>query len=293
MSELPEGEIPPGKQVPVRVASKIQQEEGEFSHSALIFTNDPRKKQVKLTVTGTIRDYAAADPPRIVFGDLRSEAARSARSVVYSQVWERATISEVKPSREDLTWAIKPADPDRLAELNARSGYEVEVTAPAEASGGKYDASLEISLAPEDAEGEPRKVRLQVTGSVPALAYLQGEKLDRARKTVKLGVLRQGEGAETRLLLKVRDADELAIEGIESDPQFLQVRIDPVSEKGTTYRISIRVPPDAPLSNFYSYQRGEVRIRTDHPRLPVLKFHVEFAVTSWPGELGARPLADS
>jgi hypothetical protein len=292
MSYVPEEAIPPGAAVPVRVASKLDQEQGEFSHEALIFTNDPAKHQIKLTITGTIRDHIGAYPPRIVFANLARDAACSARSVVYSQIWGRFTIAEVKPSQKGLTWKITPADPGRLAELDARSGYEIEVTTPEDLPGGTFTASLQMSVVPAEASGEPRRLTLPMTGKVPAFASLRGSRLNALRDVVELGVVRRGEGAETRLLLTVRDKRRLTIEEIESDPEFLQVRVDPVAEKGGSYRISVWVPPDAPPSNFSSDQKAEVRIRTDHPRLPLVKFQVEFAVTGHTANFGNESLAD-
>lgn len=279
MSVLPGGAIPPGAEVPVRVASKLDQEEGEFSHSAEIFTNDPARKALTLTIAGTIRAYVGAAPPRIVFANLRRDEAGSARSVIYSQVWDAFTIRDVKPSRAGLTWKIAPADPARLAELNARCGYEVEVTTPADLPGGTFDASLDLSLAPAGTTGEVRQLALPLRGEVPAFATLLGEQFNSLRDVVELGVIRPGERGEARLLLVVRDRRELTIEGIESEPPFLQVAVDPATDEGGTYRILVRVPHDAPPSNFCSEKKAKVRIRTDHPQLPLLTFQVEFAVT--------------
>ena len=103
---------------------------------------------------------------------------------------------------------------------------------------------------------------------------------------VRLGVIRGGQSAETSLLLVVRDHRKVTIEGIECEPRFLQVPVDPVTETGGTYRILVRVPPDAAPSDFSSEKRGEVRIRTDHPGVPLVKFRVEFAVTGWTAQLG-------
>jgi hypothetical protein len=67
---------------------------------------------------------------------------------------------------------------------------------------------------------------------------------------------------------------------VETSPEFLEVRVSPYksgSESLGLYRIDVEVPPDAPMGNFLS-EAGEVRILTDHPKLPVLEFEVAFAV---------------
>jgi len=108
---------------------------------------------------------------------------------------------------------------------------------------------------------------------------MHGAKL-RPVRTLDLGVLRQGETIEGVVVLALRDRSPLGVERIECRPEFLQVSVEPLKEEAGLYRVRVRVPPDAPPSNYYAKQQGEICIRTDHPKVPELELQVAFAVYS-------------
>ncbi len=66
VSDLPDQPVLPGNSVAVRISSKIQQKEGFFSHSASIFSNDPKKQQFSLAISGVIRTSLGCSPERVV-----------------------------------------------------------------------------------------------------------------------------------------------------------------------------------------------------------------------------------
>lgn len=283
MSDIPEMPIPPGGEVGIRVASKIAQKEGAFSHSAIVFTNDPQNSTIRLRIQGEVRKYIGAHPSRIVVADIKRNETRTAELTVYSQVWKDFEIRDIHSSLAGLNWQLLgPADPAALRKLGARSGQRLQVTVPAETAVRDFWERLELTAVPA-AGAEPRRLVVDVSGSVLARVELTGAKLDALHRVVRLGALRKGEGAVERLALVVRDDHrEVTIDEIETDPSFLQVRMTSHERSGGAarlYLIELEVPADAPACNYLT-EKANVRITTDHPVAPTIEFGVAFAVAS-------------
>jgi hypothetical protein len=280
MSDLPDDAILPGTGAPVRIASKIAQKSGDFSHSATIFTNDPQNPSITLCIQGTIRRYVAAYPTRIVLSGMRRKESKSVQAVVYSQVWDHFDLDDVVSTLDGLSWRVAPADSDTLAKLDARSGYRLEVTVPPDLPGGSFWERLQMSVIPDDEAASPRTFVLDVTGSVSSRISIHNPKID-SQKVLRLGVLRGGEGARERLIMNVRDEyRKLAIRHVDATPDFLRVDVAPYrsgANKLGLYAIDVEIPRDAPMSDFLA-SKGEIRIQTDHPTVPTLTLEVAFAV---------------
>lgn len=283
MSDIPEMPIPPGGEVGVRVASKIVQKEGAFSHSAIVFTNDPQNSTIRLRIEGEVRKYIGANPSRIVVADIKRNETCAAEVTVYSQVWKDFEIRDIQASLAGLNWELLgPADPAALRKLGARSGQRLRVTVPAETAVRDFWERLELTAAPA-AGAEPRRLVVDISGSVLARVELTGAKLDALNRVVRLGALRKGEGAVERLALVVRDDHrDVKIHQIETHPSFLQVQMTPHERSGGAarlYLIELEIPADAPACNYLT-EKANVRIITDHPVAPTIEFGVAFAVAS-------------
>lgn len=280
MSDLPNVAIPPGTGAAVRIASKIAQTSGSFSHSATIFTNDPNNSSITLSIEGTIRRYVAADPPRIVLSGMRREQSKSVVVVVYSQVWENFDLEDIMTTFDGLTWRVAPAGADALEKLDARSGYRLDMSVPPGLPGGEFWETLQMSAVPRDEPAYSRTLTVDVTGKVLSRISIDHPKID-GQEVLQLGMLRGGEGVRERLIMKVRDDHrELVIRNVDTTPDFLHVHVAPHSaaaEELGLYTIEVEVPRDAPMSNFLS-DKGEIRVETDHPVVPTLTLEVAFAV---------------
>lgn len=286
VSVLPKGEIPPGMGGPVEVESKLDgQSEGPFRHTAAFLTNDPQTPRIELTIQGEVRSYLAVSPSGIHLGTLRRGQPAEASVLIGSQAWEAFSVAAVQSSIEGLAWDFQPAPPEKLAELNARSGYAATFRVPADRVGTGFSGWVEVVArgARETPEGQERTIRIPLSGRVPPLRTVYGKEVDH-EGVVRVGFLAQGKGAKVRLLLRVRGDDrEIRVEKIETRPDFLKASVEPhggaPADKGL-YSIFIEVPEDAPLCNFWGPDgMGEVRVLTDHPEMPeIVKLRVEFAV---------------
>jgi hypothetical protein len=279
VSDLPDQPVLPGKSVAVRISSKIQQKEGFFSHSASIFSNDPKKQQFSLAIRGVIRTSLGCSPERVVLSD-PAPAGQAPKVLVYSQLWDRFKISRVESSIKDLKWRIADADRGALRGLKALSGYSLSLDLPPLPK-GKITAWLQVTVQPPDTSSAPRVLTVDLFARDIQRITVEGPNLDFG-DTVRIGPLRKGEGGQARLIVKVADEHRhLRIKNIETEPPYLHVSVAPLSiDKPDTglYVILVEVPKDAPPGGYMGPDYAKMRIVTDHPSVPELKFDVLFAV---------------
>jgi hypothetical protein len=282
MSHLPEGEIPPGAQVPVRVTTKLDKQEGEFNHSASILTNDPKRPSIALRIAGVVRKYVAAHPPGLSLGSIKRGQPQSAETVVYSEVWDDFNISDVRASNPELEWEIAAVEPASLQSLGAKSGHRIKVTLPPRTSSGSIHERLEL-LASPGADAPARSLVIDIAALVKSRMYLEGPKYNGVLGVLNLGPLAFGEGASSRLIWTVNDEHRhLEIKEIQVDPPFLRVDAAPIGKEGIRfgiYRIEVTVPKDAPTCN-YCIEKAKVVVLTDHPVIPRVSFQAAFAIAS-------------
>jgi hypothetical protein len=283
MSDLPERPIMPGEAAVIRVSTKSEEKEGRFDHTAAVLTNDPANKRITFCVSGKFQKLIAFDPPGLIATSLERNQKSTLRTVAYSQVFRDFELESVTSTLEGLTWEIESADERTLEELEARSGYRITLTLPATATTGDFWKSLAIKVRSNDDPPRIREARCKIAGSVVPRADMAGEKYS-AGRILNVGSLRRWQGATERLTLTVRDDHRnLEVKSIEKTPDFLEVEVSPIvpdRPDSGLYWVNVTIPRDAPPSNYVGSRKGEVRIVTDHPEVPVMRFWVQFAVTS-------------
>ncbi len=139
--------VPPGGEGRVRVGLKDPGHSGPLKTGLLdrgitLLTNDPDKEKLLVGMTATVVRRLAFEPQAIVFSSIdalnASEAARTAEVVLYSQTWDRFDLGGAVSSRSGMKWKIEPAPKERLKELEAKSGYRVEITLPPDMPEGAF-----------------------------------------------------------------------------------------------------------------------------------------------------------
>lgn len=282
MSDLPSLSVPPGGQVAVEVASKLdRQPPGEFVHTATILTNDPEQPTITLRLEGMVRRLIGASPERIVLSGLRRDQEHTKSVTIYSQVWQQFRIENLSSSLPGVTWElIGQAGKEQLEKLDALSGWQLHVNLPAGLPAGNFWGELAMDVVPQVPEAEPKRFVLEIAGTVLARITLSGPQMD-SKKGVVLGVLEAGVSRSARLILKVRDEHrQLQVQQIDIEPPFLKVTVAPVQPRGEQlglYTVDLEVPADAPMCDYLS-KPGKVTILTDHPAVPAVDFAVRFAV---------------
>ena len=283
MAELPERVIPAGKQGKVVVKWNTRYRPAEYFETASVLTNDPLNPKIRFIIRGRVRGQLGLDPPSLAFGKVSPDRPAMCEGIVYSQVWDHFVVEQIESSLPGLTWELEPAAPDALVRLQAKAGYRLRVTLPAEVPQGHFSHWMRLQV--NQPAGRPRELpqyEVTLSGQVLRRLCVYGDGID-GTGVVYLGPTESGRGWRRKLLMKVRDPErELHVERIETTPPFLEAR---VSRRPTAagsdpglYDLEIEIPADAPDCLFMGFPSGQVRILTRHPRIPELALPVKFAV---------------
>jgi len=284
---LPDEPIPPGGQAEVKmgfteVAKRDELKPGHFSKGIRVLTNDPEHPDILLELTATVNRRVAVvpSPLTLTIDSSKPSSRRSAETWIYSERWKAFELSSARASQKNIQWRIEPATEEKLNELKALSGYRVFVTMPAEMAEGRFADWIEFAAKPVAGKGEAA-CRLEIQGRVEGRLEFFGPKIV-GRNVLRLGSLQQGEPARETVLMKINDQRrQLAVEQIEVEPAFLRARIVPYAAGPKPiglYRVEVAIPADAPSGAFLGTHCGIVRLKTDHPRLPIIELRVDFAV---------------
>ena len=187
-----------------------------------------------------------------------------------------------------------------------RSGYRVAVTMPPDLPEGPLAEWIELVGASHGGNGDrtqgaggkghgvvvsgpgsaseaPETLRIPIHGSVHGRLELHSPKL-LGTNLLLWGTLREGQPAHETIFLKLNDdRRQLSVRRIETEPAFLRASLAPYraeADRAGFYRIDLELPADSPSSAFTAPHRGWVRLRTDHPRLPLIEVKVDFCIVA-------------
>ncbi len=277
--------IPPGEVGRVQVVWKTVFDSGSFHESATIKTNDQNVPEIKLVVRGNVLREFGFQPFQLDFPRLLPGKNQSRTALLFSEKWDSFGIANVASTMPGLTWKIKPADTEALAEADAKSGYQITFTTPEDLTTGRHSHRIRFQLLPQG-EQEARSVELGSVANVIRRLSIYGPSLKTTADgtgEVSLGNLRLGQGKHLRLMVKVHDEDStLSGAKIVTQPDFLQATITPheasAHKKYGFYDLDIRVPKDAPEGIHDGINAGQLRLMPNHPRIKEVKLRVIFSV---------------
>lgn len=283
VGDLPEGSIPPGGSVDVRLTWHAEEVMPMFSQTVQIWTNDPDEanRPIRLTIAGTVEELVQILPGgEWHVGNISNAKAAEIEGSVFSQ--EEFEIQKIESSGETIAATARPLTDEELAPIGATSGYEITVTVPPSSEIGDFSEKLSIHT---DLKGESL-LTVQVTGTRrgpfqilprPGVTWLDGPQV------VNLGSFKASEGAEAGLLLflnKPAGGEDVAIEGVETEPDFLKVTFSRDEQFADPdrlrYSVKVAVPPGLPPVARIRKNAGTVWLKTSHPGAEEIKLRVEF-----------------
>jgi hypothetical protein len=141
---LPERAIRPGTEARIDVSFDLLLKTGDVHRTITLMTNDPQTPELRLELYARLRAHLAARPEQVQLALKVAEPKRAAEAFVFSQIWERFELLAVKKSLEGMSLRIEPASPGQLKQLDAQSGYRVEVAMPTNLPDGQFAEWVEF-----------------------------------------------------------------------------------------------------------------------------------------------------
>lgn len=251
--------IPPQASAEINVEWDVRKLSGQTEGHALLHLNDPSRPEIDLTLKGEIVQPIEIKPyPAIYMSAFQGEEA--ARSVTIVNTQERlVTINKLEQNGDHFVANLETVQAGKNYELIARIAPDAPV--------GRYRESVVLHT---DDPAHPR-LRVEVNTLVKADVFVNQEDVDFGQ--LSLTQLKQDKNIlplVQQSLIVTRRTGRLAITAIESDIPFIAVAQDPPGKAGT-FRLDIGLDLGKVFPGKF---QGNVRIRTDDPKFPVLSIPI-------------------
>ena len=286
LSEVSEDAIAPGATTRVKVQWTAKSDNGPFRQTASIFTNDPLRPSLELSVDGEILSASGVEPPDLGFGKVAVGDSATAQVYVMSMLQDDLTVSAPELSdaatRDRFDVKIEPVDTKDLPNKSAKRGVRVTVTAKPGLPVGRFAQWLSVKTNLADAETLEIPVQGQIVGDIS----VHGTGWSEEQGALKIGSVKSSEGYKGKLNIVIRgeDADKVAFQLKSADPPELKVTVgEPRKLKDTLVQVplEIELPPGMrPMVRLDTAQGepGHIVLSTTHPKIKELALGVHFAV---------------
>jgi hypothetical protein len=161
------------------------------------------------------------------------------------------------------------------------------VTLRPELPRGALRASLAIRATAAAGTGSAaeRTLELSIHGDITGRVSVEGHGFESGNR-LELGTIWRGESRRRTVAIFVRGLhQDLNISEIHARPEFLKVQVEAreqISAQLSRYKVHIDIPADAPIAHCLGAASGEIRLSTNHPDAPKLRWSVDFAVLERP-----------
>lgn len=288
-TRLPDGgQVPSHASAAVTLQWTVKRFTGAYHQTATILTNDPRRPEVMLAVSGRIVPAVRVVPGQCVFSSLLVGATASGEVRVYGYRAEPLKINDCRfsdpASARFFETAIVPLSAEEVAqEPDARNGFAVRVTLRPGLPVGPFrqDLVLATSL------GLAAKVEIPVQGRITSPVSVAGPGWDSRAGLLKLPPIDAQAGMTRSLLLLVRGphCQTTTFRLVRVVPACLTVELGETQAapdgESTRTPLVIRIPAGSPPGSYLGPPPGElgqIVIETNHPQQPQLRLLVSFAI---------------
>jgi hypothetical protein len=286
VANLKTKEIPPGRSAKVTLEWTAGDHLGEYHQTATIRTNDPLRRQIRLTVAGKITTVFQIIPRELVFSRISAGGGASGEVHLYNYASDSfeitgSALSDPKIAEYfDVTY--EPLPPERLDKV-AQSGYLVRVTVKSGLPRGLFRQKILLNT---NTKSTPT-IEVPVEGTIGSDISVLGRGWNDKNSVLTIGVVGSHKGAERTLSLVVRGPHrkEVEFKPIDVFPELLEVRIGKTTSinNGVAMQtpLTIRIPKGNRPANHLGSKQGKIGriiLQTNHPQVPELKILVKFAV---------------
>ena len=268
--ELDTEEVAPGDTATLHVSWQGKKVDPSFHHGGSVFTNDPKRSDIRFTVRGRVDAVVTMQPERIWYaGNVSSGEPTKFTARMFSRVFPKLTIESVLTGSEFTSLDFIPMTKAELVSNDALCGYRVEVTIRPDFPVGVLSENVKIEL--KELE-EHLEVLLEARryGNIH-IQPMAGTLFNERERGVDLGTFSARNGRKADLMLIVDqigfDMDLQFLE-VETDPKVLRVSLLPIGKRSATvgrYRMTVEIPRGTNSMKRLKGNIGTIRCRTNHP----------------------------
>lgn len=258
MGDLESDVLLPGESTTVTMTWNTGYKSEAYTQTAIIATNDPVRSIIELEVSGEVKAELIA-PEQLAFDATDVGVQTEATFIVFSQVWDDFTITDVQCDAPGFEWVAEPIGVDvvALSDSDASSAWQIRAfTAPFEF--GEFKSKLTVTAQPNDG-GEDVTRELTCMGKVRKPINFYHPDIHPTHG-LDVGTLIAGKEHQFHVVVRARTDVDRPIEVLKLEPKELQASLEPLGTAGS-YRLTLTIPDDCPMLVFNADQkRGFVQI---------------------------------
>ncbi len=285
LSDMVDTELAPGASQDVTLEWNAKTPQILFRQEATIYTNDPRRRTVTLTIEGLIIDSLVVNPMEIVFTNLTADEESTAKTRVFTSLSDDLQITghtcENAQTADHFEVHAEPLPKEGLPpEMTA--GVEVSVTIKPGLPPGPVEQKIFLKTNIPDVPDPD----IKIGGRIGSPIMIVGREWDQDRGTIRLGTVDGAKGTRRQLKLMIRGAhrQQIELQAPQVKPDLLAVTLGEKEELGNVVAVplTIEIPPGSPAANYLGYtpeSTGEIVIPTNHLELGEVRLKVTFAVS--------------
>lgn len=287
LGDIPKPTLQPGEETQVVVRyHAIDDVHDEFRQGATILTNDPLRRQVRLSIFGKLVGSYELIPEKLSFGSIGG-AVRTVEGRLLSRLDEPIEVLSYRLGEPETApffdVEIVALSAEELAERTAKSGKLIRVTnKPGLPQGHLQGQKLELTTNLPNNSVIELPILAVVEGDIAVL----GKGWQSAGKYLDWGLIQSASGgrAELKLVVRGEHRQHVRFEVASVDPEFLSVSIgEPVAMGATAYKtdLILAVPPGTPPINRLGHadaKSAQIVLNVTHPQTKQFTIQVNFAV---------------
>lgn len=231
-------EIPPGEFGRIEAVLKVPSENRQVEESIRVYTNDPIRSQVTLTLKGTAFVPITTFPSRLLLGSIQSKTPITKSLTIHQKGATR--ILGVRTDSEHLKATIVSATADPI--------MRVEVTLLESVLSGTFSYNLLVDY---QYRGQETTHEVAVFGEVLGTFTVSPKRL-------LFGLIRDKSVVSKTVSIWHLNDQPFKITSVASNSAYVTTQVTSYTE-GIGYQLTATVQPDAPAGEL----SGEILVRTD------------------------------
>ncbi|WP_437205247.1 DUF1573 domain-containing protein [Planctomicrobium sp. SH664] len=278
LSGLREEEIPPGGEGVVHL-EWTPKEEGEFSQSATIWTNDPANPEIKFITAGKMFKEVTITPEHgWKLGTIYAERPAELHGAIVSGVIPSFEITKVETSSDRVKIAAFPIPPNPTETPEILCGYEISGTVEA-----GEEPALSESVTFHTTLADYPTITLPITATKAGPLMIVYKDWYSVERLLDLKTVKARDGKTFSVTLVVDAGSEpLKFTSVKTVPGFLKVSLEPKTvTPGAAkefYTMKIEVPKESPHGAWLRPQPGTLLIETNRADLKSIELKVALIV---------------
>jgi hypothetical protein len=282
ISSLGKDEVLPGESAQITLTWNPTAPDEFFSESASIRTNDPKLPLFRIEISGEVFKNIMVMPEEFwSMPNILDYGPTKYSGYIYSRESEGFEIKELKTTNPLLTAKHFKLGKTELAQVGMESGFRIELVLKSGVPVGIFNESLTIITNAEFESSRTVSVLGHRYGPV-TIRPIQNSRWVAKKMGIDMGNFPASEGRTSilHLYMKGLAGKDLEIRDIEIDPEYLKFSLTPdatfLGNDSKKYVLTLNILPGTPRTSRGRQNPARVRMKTNHPKIPEMKFLVHF-----------------